>query len=198
MWCPCKPSLQCPMRGQESGAADRARRPQHHLGSDFGRGRSPSFRLGRSVARGSVSQPERCAAVAGPVRLWDGQTRGRLVRFWLWITPHKWAGRPHKSHTVDPPRLRGQPRGRRSAYPDTRHLGPSGTTPWSCKRCPTTDGMSDGWVTLAAWSQRLLQEPGARSCNNNCAGPAKRGTTSPMCNEPPFGWRGLRFVLGCG
>ncbi len=74
-----------------------------------------------------ASQPERCAAVAGPVRLWDGQNTGMFGEVLAldyaaqmgWSAAQITHGRPASASGANLAV-------RRSAYPDTRHLGPSG------------------------------------------------------------------------
>ena len=74
-----------------------------------------------------ASQPERCAAVAGPVRLWDGRDGGRFGQVLAldyaaqmgWSAAQIAHGRPASASGANLAV-------RRTAYPDTRHLGPSG------------------------------------------------------------------------
>lgn len=74
-----------------------------------------------------ASQTERCAAVAGPVRLWDGpntRTFGQVLALDYaaqmgWSAAQITHGRPASASGANLAV-------RRTAYPDTRHLGPSG------------------------------------------------------------------------
>ena len=72
-------------------------------------------------------QPDRCAAVAGPVRLWDGQDAGIFGQVLAldyaaqmgWSAAQIAHGHPASASGANLAV-------RRTAYPDTRHLGPSG------------------------------------------------------------------------
>ena len=74
-----------------------------------------------------ASQAERCAAVAGPVRLWDGRDHGVFSQVLAldyaaqmgWSAAQIAHGRPASASGANLAV-------RRNAYPDTRHLGPSG------------------------------------------------------------------------
>ena len=74
-----------------------------------------------------ASPAERCGAVAGPVRLWDGHDGGRFGQVLAldyaaqmgWSAAQIAHGRPASASGANLAV-------RRTAYPDTRHLGPSG------------------------------------------------------------------------
>ena len=74
-----------------------------------------------------ANQAERCGAVAGPVRLWGGQDAGRFGQVLAldyaaqmgWSAAQIAHGRPASASGANLAV-------RRTAYPDTRHLGPSG------------------------------------------------------------------------
>ena len=94
---------------------------------------------------------ERCGAVAGPVRLWDGQNTGTFGQVLAldyaaqmgWSAAQIAHGRPASASGANLAVRRLLTRTRAtSVHP--------ATTPWSCKRCPTADGMSNGWGIRAA------------------------------------------------
>lgn len=93
-----------------------------------------------------VSQPERCAAVAGPVRLWDGQNTGTFGQVLAldyaaqmgWSAAQIAHGRPASASGANLAV-------RRSAYPDTRHLGPSGDDALVLQTL-SNDGWHVGWM----------------------------------------------------
>ena len=82
---------------------------------------------GEAWLRSLANQPERCAAVAGPVRLWDGRDAGTLHQILAldyaaqmgWSAAQIVHGRPASASGANLAV-------RRTVYPDTRHLGPSG------------------------------------------------------------------------
>ena len=155
--------------------------PPHHLGRDPGRRRASPTRMGRSVAA-LPGEPTRALRRGGGPRstlgwpkhgdVWSGFGFGLRRTNGL-------VGRPNRTR---PTRLGlwGQPRGPAICLPG--HAPPRSV--WR-RRLGLANAVQrrmacrmDGRPSRHRLHTCALQ-PGAKPCNNNCAGPAKPGITSP-------------------
>ena len=133
-----------------------------------------------------ASPAERCGAVAGPVRLWDSHDGGRFGQVLAldyaaqmgWSAAQIAHGRPASASG-------GNLADRRTAYPDTRHLGPSGDDALVLQTLPAADGMSNG---CGSARHRVHTRPSylAPNCAATTALGRQSGALPPPCatNRP--------------